>query len=66
MGSLHKVNSFIIRCGYGLWAGRPRFESQQGQYFLFSRVSRPALGPTQPHIQWALWASAPQDKAVGA
>jgi hypothetical protein len=28
------------------------FESQYGQNFLFSTASRPALGPTQPPIQW--------------
>jgi hypothetical protein len=40
-----------IALGYGLddrW-----FESQQGlRIFLFTTASRPALGPTQPRIQW--------------
>jgi hypothetical protein len=41
--------------GYGLWAGWPRFDSQQGQeIFLFSTVFRLALEPTQPPIQWVL------------
>jgi hypothetical protein len=44
------------RCGRvqysdGLQAGRPRFDSQQGQdIFLFSIAVRPALGPIQPPI----------------
>jgi hypothetical protein len=31
-----------------------RFESQHGKefFFLFYKTTRPALGPTQPHIQW--------------
>ena len=32
---------------------RTGFESRQRQnFFLFSRLSRPALGPTQPTGQW--------------
>jgi hypothetical protein len=34
-----------------LRARRPGFDSFQGQDFLFT-ASRPALGPTQPSIQW--------------
>ena len=31
----------------------PGFESQQEKEIpLFSKMSRPALGPTQPHIKW--------------
>jgi hypothetical protein len=33
-------------------AGRPRFDCQQWKMLLFSTVSRPALGPSQPPIQW--------------
>jgi hypothetical protein len=34
--------------------GRPGFESQQSHGFFFlATASRPALGPTQPPIQWA-------------
>jgi hypothetical protein len=37
----------------GLWAGCRGFESRQGLgIFLFTTASRPALGPTQPPIQW--------------
>jgi hypothetical protein len=33
--------------------GRQGFDSRQGQeIFLYSTASRPALGPTQPPIQW--------------
>jgi hypothetical protein len=36
-----------------LRAGRSRFESRQGlRIFLFATASRPAVGPTQPPIQW--------------
>jgi hypothetical protein len=38
-----------------LWTGRPGFDSPQGQwcdYFLFTTASRPAVGRTQPSIQW--------------
>jgi len=38
-----------------LQAGWPRCESQQRQaIFLFSRISRQAVGCTQPPIQWVL------------
>jgi hypothetical protein len=40
---------------YSVWlrAGRSGFDSQQGQrIFLLAPASRPALGPTQPSIQW--------------
>jgi hypothetical protein len=37
-----------------LEAGRPGFDSQQGQcyFFLFAAALRPAVGPTQPPIKW--------------
>jgi hypothetical protein len=35
----------------GLQAGRPGFDSRHYKIFLFSTVSRQALGPTQPPIQ---------------
>jgi hypothetical protein len=40
---------------YSVWlrAGRSGFDSRQGQrIFLLASASRPALGPTQPPIQW--------------
>jgi hypothetical protein len=37
----------------GWTIGRSRFDPQQGhRIFLLAPASRPALGPTQPHIQW--------------
>jgi hypothetical protein len=44
---------------YGLRAGRPGLDFWQGQDFLCSTASRPALGPTQPPIQWVLWTHSP-------
>jgi len=36
-----------------LQAGRPELDSRKGQgFFLFVTASTPALGPTQPPIQW--------------
>jgi hypothetical protein len=36
-----------------LRAGRPGLDSRQGQeIFLYITASKPALGPTQPPIQW--------------
>jgi hypothetical protein len=35
-----------------LWAGRSGFDSRWGLGILFGTVSRPALGPTLPPIQW--------------
>jgi hypothetical protein len=37
----------------GLWAGRPDVDSRNGQgFFLFLTAPRPAVGSTQPPIQW--------------
>jgi hypothetical protein len=36
-----------------LWSGQPNFYFQTGQNFVFATMFRPALGPTQPSIQWA-------------
>jgi hypothetical protein len=39
----------------GWTIGESGFDSRQGQeIFLFSIMSRPALGPTQPPAQWVL------------
>jgi hypothetical protein len=35
-----------------LRAGSPGLDSRQWKVFLFSTASTPALGPTQPPIQW--------------
>jgi hypothetical protein len=38
---------------YGLTTGRSGFDSRLGQrIFPLTSVSRPALGPTQPPVQW--------------
>jgi hypothetical protein len=37
-----------------------------GKIFLFSKVSRPALEPTQPPIKWVPGADIPGRKAAGA
>jgi hypothetical protein len=42
-----------IYSSVGVATRRLGFDSQQGQeIFLYSTASRPALSPTQPHIQW--------------
>jgi hypothetical protein len=48
--SLH--SSLGIETGYGL--ERWGLIQCRGKCFLFPIASRPALGPTQPHIQWTL------------
>jgi hypothetical protein len=51
-----------------LWAGRPRSRSSSTggvRNFLFSTSSRPALGPTQPPIQWVPQALSPGVKRRG-
>jgi hypothetical protein len=50
----------------GLRAGRPGFNSRQGQeIFLYSIVSTPALRLTQPPIHWAPGAISPGVKRPG-
>jgi hypothetical protein len=51
-----------------LRAGRPSFDSRKEQRFLLFAAYRPALGPTQPHIQWVpvalfLWIKRPGREA---
>jgi hypothetical protein len=43
----------------------PSLDSQQGQEFPFSTMSRPVLGPTQPPIQQVLGALSPGVKRSG-
>jgi hypothetical protein len=45
-----RVSSVVQRCVTG-WTIE-EFDSRQGLGILFTIVSRPALGPTQPPIQW--------------
>jgi hypothetical protein len=57
-------------CRYSDWlrAGRPRvWSSSPGRVknFLFSKSSRPALGFTQPLIQWVPGAPFPEVKRPG-
>jgi hypothetical protein len=45
-----------------LWAGQPRgwsLSPSRANNFLFSILSRPALGPIHPPIQWVLGAVSP-------
>jgi len=54
---LHQVNKLYSDRG---------FESRQGLgIFLFTTVSRPDLGPTQPPIQWVPWALSLEVKRPG-
>jgi hypothetical protein len=50
--STRMYHLFWSRYNDGLRAERPRFDSRQDKIFLFSTASRPALGPTQPPVQW--------------
>jgi hypothetical protein len=52
-----------------LRAGQPGFHSREGQEaFLYSTASRPALGPSQPPLQWVMGYKdfLPTHKAAGA
>jgi len=40
---------------YGLNVWETVDSQQEQEIYLFSKAYRPALGPTQPPIQWALW-----------
>jgi hypothetical protein len=59
----HSVNNILVSClilrepgsslATGWTTGRSRFDPRQGQrIFPLASVSRPALGPTQPPVQW--------------
>ena len=44
----------VVGIATNYWLDDPRFESRQGQkIFHFSRTSKPAVGSTQPSVQWA-------------
>jgi hypothetical protein len=49
-------DSGVLRLGFG---------SRQCKMFLISKVPRPTLGPTKPHMQWVPWAVAPGIKRPG-
>jgi hypothetical protein len=56
----------LFRYSDGLCARRPEFASRQGRrIFLYSTVSRPVLGPTQPLIQWVSGGSFPRAERPG-
>jgi hypothetical protein len=57
------ISSVVIVTGYGLdgWSLIPG----RGKIFLFSIASNPALGSTQPPIQWVLEALSPGVKLLG-
>jgi hypothetical protein len=51
-----------------LWAGRLEFNSRQGKrrdIFIFATACRPALRPTEPHIQLLTGALTPGVKGAG-
>jgi hypothetical protein len=56
--------AYIEKCSDELQAGQPEFVFRQGKIFLFT-VSRPALRPTQPPIQWVQGALSRKVKQQG-
>ena len=53
----HVILPYVLRYSQAMgWIGKELwFNSRQGQeFFLFSKASRPALGPTEPSLQWVL------------
>jgi hypothetical protein len=66
IGSLEETRKNFLFLSDGQRAGRPGTDSREEQeFFLFSIASRPALGPTQPPIQWVLEALSPEVKRPG-
>jgi hypothetical protein len=66
----HCESNYVERRQYSDWprAGWPRGRSPSPgrvKTFLFSMTSRPALGPTQPHIQWVPRTLSPGVKRPG-
>lgn len=62
---LHGSRDSSVGIATRLRAGRPRFDSRQGQeiFFLISVTSRPALEPTQPPIEWVSRVKLPEREA---
>jgi hypothetical protein len=51
-----KESGYLSQYSVWLWTGRPGFDRRQRQrIFLLVSVSRPALGSTQPPVQWIQW-----------
>jgi len=50
-----------------LWAGRPGFDSEQGQvfFFFFTTAYRPIVGPNQSALQWVQGFPSPGVKRSG-
>jgi hypothetical protein len=59
-----RSGSVSIVSGYGLTNGPLWFDPRQRQeIFILTSVSRPALRPTQPPVQWVPGVLSPGDKA---
>jgi hypothetical protein len=56
--------NFTFYVGYGL-DDQSLIPGRGRDFFLFGTISRPALGPTQPPIQWVLAALSPVVKWLG-
>jgi hypothetical protein len=66
MCTIFKTYIYLNLFSDELQAGRTGFNSQMGQeIFLFSILSRPVLGPTQPSILWVPQALSPGLKRLG-
>jgi hypothetical protein len=55
----------LSRYSDGLRDERPEFDSGRSKIVLFSIRSRPALGATQPLVQWVPGAASPEVKRQG-
>jgi hypothetical protein len=59
------LGASLTRCRDGLQAGWPEFDFRQGQEIFVYWASIPALGHTQPPIQWVPEALSPGVKRSG-